>query len=84
MFFLLALNRIKLPLFLLKTKLNIMPILKIFLITIVLIIIVVLALSVRLLFTKKGEFRGGSCSTRPSSLNDQNIGCGCGSHSCSS
>lgn len=61
-----------------------MPILKLFIITIILVLIVVLALSVRLIFTKKGEFRGGSCSTRPDSLKDQNIGCGCGSHSCSS
>ena len=57
-----------------------MPILKLFIITIVLVFIVVLALSVRLLFTKKGEFRGGSCSTK----SNEDISCGCGSHSCNS
>jgi predicted secreted protein len=60
-----------------------MPILELFIITVVLVLFVVLALSVRMLLTKKGEFRGGSCQSHPDGLKDQGIGCGCGSHSCS-
>jgi ABC-type cobalt transport system substrate-binding protein len=59
-----------------------MPILELFILTVVLIVIVVLALSVRMIFTKKGEFRGGSCQSHPDKLKDQGIGCGCGGGSC--
>lgn len=50
----------------------------ILIITIVLVVIAVLALSIRLLFTKKGDFRGGSCSTRSDELTNRGISCGCG------
>ena len=60
-----------------------MPILGLFILTVTLVIMVVLALSVRLLFAKKGEFRGGSCQTQANKLNDQGIGCGCGANTCS-
>ncbi len=61
-----------------------MPILELIILTTTLVVIVVLALSVRLIFTKKGEFRGGSCSSRSDKLSDQGIGCGCGNNgSCS-
>jgi hypothetical protein len=59
-----------------------MPILELFILTLVLVLFVVLALSVRLLLTKKGEFKGGSCSTNSTQLKDQGISCGCGSNSC--
>jgi hypothetical protein len=36
------------------------------------------ALSIRLLFKKKGEFRGGSCSNITPELRDKGISCGCG------
>ncbi len=59
-----------------------MPIIKVLIITTVLMLIVMLALSVRLIFTKKGEFHGGSCSSHSSKLKDQEIGCGCGDGTC--
>ena len=59
-----------------------MPILKLFILSIVLVLIAVLALSVKLIFTKKGEFSGGSCSNSSQKLKDQGIGCGCGGNSC--
>ncbi len=55
-----------------------MPIIKVLIITTVLMIIVMLVLSVRLIFTKKGEFHGGSCST----IKDHEVGCGCGGGTC--
>ncbi|PLX13114.1 MAG: hypothetical protein C0597_12150 [Marinilabiliales bacterium] len=63
-------------------RLKNMPILELFILTIVLVLIAVLALSVRIIFTKKGEFRGGSCSNHQDSLKSEGIGCGCGSGSC--
>ncbi len=59
-----------------------MPIIELLIITIVLVLLAVLALSVRLLFSKKGEFRGGSCRNHPDELKNQGIGCGCGAGSC--
>lgn len=59
-----------------------MPILKLLILTIVLVLIAVLALSVRLIFTKKGEFSGGSCSNHSDKLKEKGIGCGCGGGSC--
>jgi len=55
-----------------------MPIIELLILTIILLVIAVLALSVRLIFRKKGEFRGGSCNTHPDGLKEQGIGCGCG------
>ena len=54
-----------------------MPIVELLILTIILILIAVLALSVRLIFTKKGEFRGGSCSTQPAELKKHGVSCGC-------
>jgi len=59
-----------------------MLIIKVLIITTVLMLIVMLALSVRLIFTKKGEFHGGSCSSHSGKLKDQGIGCGCGNGTC--
>jgi len=59
-----------------------MSIIKVLIITTVLMLIVMLALSVRLLFTKKGEFHGGSCGSYNGNLKDQGIGCGCGGGTC--
>jgi hypothetical protein len=59
-----------------------MPIIQLLIITTVLMLIVMLALSVRLIFTKKGEFHGGSCSSHTGKLKDQGIGCGCGGGTC--
>ena len=54
-----------------------MPIIEFLILTIILILITVLVLSVRLIFTKKGEFRGGSCSTQLE-LKKHGISCVCG------
>ncbi len=54
-----------------------MPIIELLILTIILVLIAVLALSVRLIFTKKGEFHGGSCQNHNNNLKDQGIGCGC-------
>lgn len=59
-----------------------MPILELLILTFVLVLIAVLALSVRLIFAKKGEFHGGSCSSHSVKLKDQGVGCGCGSGAC--
>ncbi len=59
-----------------------MSIIQLLILTIVLVLIAVFALSVRLIFTKKGEFHGGSCSSHSGKLKDQGIGCGCGNDSC--
>ncbi len=55
-----------------------MAILKLLLITVILVFIVMLALSVRLFFKPKGEFRGASCNSYSQELKDKNIECGCG------
>lgn len=60
-----------------KIKRIIMPIIELLILTIILVLIAVLALSVRLIFTKKGEFHGGSCQNHNNSLKDQAMGCGC-------
>ena len=38
-----------------------MPIFELFILTVVLVLIATLAMSIRLILTKKGRFRGGSC-----------------------
>ena len=57
-----------------------MPIIELLILTFILVLIAVLALSVRLIFTKKGKFHGGSCQNDHSILKDQGIGCGCSQH----
>ena len=59
-----------------------MAVVKLIILTFALLLIAVLALSVRLLFVKKGEFHGGSCSSHSGKLKEQGIGCGCGGGSC--
>jgi len=59
-----------------------MPVLELLILTIIFVLIAFLALSVRLLFTKKGEFRRGSCRNHPDSLKDQGISCGCSGGAC--
>lgn len=44
----------------------------------ILLILALLALSVRMLFNKKAEFRGGSCSAASPEINERGISCGCG------
>lgn len=59
-----------------------MPVLELLILSVILVLIAVLALSVRLLFTKKGSFRGGSCNSHPDGLKDQGLSCGCGAGAC--
>ena len=43
----------------------------------ILIFLALLALSIRLLFDKKAEFKCGSCISSSPELKDHGIGCGC-------
>ena len=54
-----------------------MPIIELLILTFILVLIAILALSVRLIFTKKGKFRGGSCRTQPNELKKHGVSCGC-------
>lgn len=55
--------------------------LKLFIIVAVLIGIAMLGMAVRILFSKKAEFSGGSCQSSPE-LNKRGITCGCGGGTC--
>jgi hypothetical protein len=55
-----------------------MAILKILAAAVVIMVIALAGLSIRLLFKKKGEFRGGSCSNITPELREKGISCGCG------
>lgn len=55
-----------------------MSVLHIILISAILILISLLGLSIRILTTKNGEFRGGSCSHSTPELRDKGITCACG------
>jgi len=55
-----------------------MSILHIILISTIIVLISLLALSIRLLVSKKGEFRGGSCTNVTPELKDKGISCACG------
>ncbi|NOQ26808.1 MAG: hypothetical protein GQ564_15720 [Bacteroidales bacterium] len=48
---------------------------KLLLLTIVFVLIAVLGLSVRLIFSKKGTFRGGSCQNKTDNLNGFSCDC---------
>lgn len=48
---------------------------KLLLLTIIFVLIAVPGLSVRLIFTKKGTFRGGSCQNQTNKLKNQGISC---------
>ena len=54
-----------------------MQVIQLLILTIVLVLIAVLALSVKLIFTKTGEFRGGSCQKQPDNLKNKESSCGC-------
>ena len=56
-----------------------MALLKILAAAVVIMLIAFGGLAIRLLFKKKGEFRGGSCSNITPELRDKGISCGCGS-----
>ena len=56
-----------------------MSALHIILASVILVLIAFLGLSIRLLITKKGEFRGGSCTNITPELKDKGISCACGS-----
>jgi len=51
---------------------------KILIITIILVGIAVAGLAIRLLFDRKAEFSGGSCSNGTKELEERGITCGCG------
>lgn len=53
--------------------------LKVLLIAVILIVVALAGMSIRILFTKKGEFSGGSCSSSPG-LESRGITCACGGH----
>ncbi len=55
-----------------------MSALHIILISTILVIFAMLALSIRLLVSKKGEFRGGSCTNITPELKEKGISCACG------
>jgi len=55
-----------------------MELLNILAAAVVIMVIALGGLSVRLLFKKKGEFRGGSCANITPELRDKGISCGCG------
>lgn len=59
-----------------------MPVIELLILTTILVFIAVLALSVRLIFTKKGDFRAGSCRSQSNELKNNGIGCGCSGESC--
>ncbi|MCK4923074.1 MAG: hypothetical protein KAS71_18630 [Bacteroidales bacterium] len=50
---------------------------KVLLLSAVLLIFAILGLSVKLLFDKKSEFKGGSCSAISPELEKKGISCGC-------
>lgn len=55
-----------------------MSILPIFAISVIVVLFALLALSIRLLVSKRGEFRGGSCTNITPELKDKGISCACG------
>ena len=55
-----------------------MSILHIILISTIIVLISLLGLSIRLLISKKGEFRGGSCTNITPELKEKGISCACG------
>jgi hypothetical protein len=55
-----------------------MSILHIILISTILVLISLIGLSIRLLISKKGEFRGGSCTNITPELKEKGISCACG------
>ena len=55
-----------------------MSILPIIAISTIIVLFALLALSIRLLISKRGEFRGGSCTNITPELKDKGISCSCG------
>jgi len=56
--------------------------LKIIFLSVVLLMIAFIGLSIKLIFDKKAEFKGGSCSASSPELEKQGISCGCGAGAC--
>lgn len=56
-----------------------MTILNILLPAIIIMLIALIGLSIRMLFKKKGEFHGGSCTHITPALKEKGISCACGS-----
>ncbi len=56
--------------------------LKVLLISIVLLLIAFAGFGIKMLFNKKAEFKGGSCTASSPELEKQGISCGCGGGSC--
>jgi len=55
---------------------------EVILLSVALLLIAFLGLSVKLLFDKKAEFKGSSCSATSPELKDKGVSCGCGGDSC--
>ncbi len=51
---------------------------KVLILAVVLMILAFAGLSVKLIFNRKAEFRGGSCAASSPELEKQGISCGCG------
>ena len=56
-----------------------MSILPIIAVSTIIVLFSLLALSIRLLISKRGEFRGGSCTNMTPELKDKGLSCSCGS-----
>ena len=55
-----------------------MTILKMLLPAIIILLLALIGLSIRMLFKKKGEFHGGSCTHITPELKEKGISCACG------
>jgi len=55
-----------------------MTILNVILPAIIIMLIALIGLSIRMLFKKKGEFHGGSCTHITPELKEKGISCACG------
>jgi hypothetical protein len=51
---------------------------KVLILAVILMLIAFAGMSIKLLFDRKAEFRGGSCSVSSPELEKQGITCGCG------
>lgn len=56
--------------------------LKVLLISVVLLLLAFAGFGIKMLFDKKAEFKGGSCTASSPELEKRGITCGCGSGGC--
>lgn len=56
--------------------------LKVLLISVILLLLAFAGFGIKMLFDKKAEFKGGSCTASSPELEKQGITCGCGSGGC--